>query len=135
MLVAGSITGVEVIPISMGMSRVSPVSAAGTVVTPFAGSMKLTFHNGVELRPFASNAYRLSCSVATYTTLWNPWPGMLTFAMYTGEANAYPSNGNEYSFPNVAAFTFACVSAISFKFWPVRIRSLWYVKTPALFDT
>src|SRR5262245_24851227 len=60
---------------------------------------------------------------------------MLTFAMYTGDAKVYPSNGKEYSFPNVEESTFACVSAISPRFCPVRIRSLWKVKTPATFDT
>ena len=60
-----SITGVPVMPISGAMSQHSPVSPAGTVVMPFAGSMKLSFQSGVDERPSASNAYTLSCSVAT----------------------------------------------------------------------
>ena len=45
-----------VIPISFGMSQHSPVSAAGTVVTPFAASMKLRFQIGVDDCPSASKA-------------------------------------------------------------------------------
>lgn len=46
--------------------------AGGTVVIPAAGLIKLTFHNGLLFSPSASNAYTLSCSVATYVTLWKP---------------------------------------------------------------
>ena len=61
----GSITGVPVIPISGWISQHSPVSVFGTVVMPAAGLMKLTCHSGAPLRPSASKAYTLSCSVAT----------------------------------------------------------------------
>ena len=56
MFVDRSITGVPVIPISFGMSLVSPVSAGGIGVTPAAGLMNESFHSGVLDRPSASNA-------------------------------------------------------------------------------
>ena len=54
-----------VIPISGEMSPHSPVSHAGTVVTPAAGLMNETFQSGALLAVSASIAYTLSCSVAT----------------------------------------------------------------------
>ena len=56
MFVDGSITGVPVIPISFGMSLVSPVSAGGIGVTPAAGLMNESFQSGVLDRPSASKA-------------------------------------------------------------------------------
>src|SRR2546427_11709003 len=55
-LVARSMTGEPVIPISGEMSRGSPVSAGGTGVTPLAGPVELAFHNGDTCDPSASNA-------------------------------------------------------------------------------
>ena len=109
-------TGVPVIPISGWMSQHSPVSPLGTVVTPAAGLMKLTFQIGELLRPSASKAYTLSCSVDTYTTLRTPTPGMVTLATYSGDACDIPSVWNEKSFPNLDAFTLACVRTVSFRF-------------------
>src|ERR1700757_2558729 len=64
---AGSITGVPVIPDSVGMSegQQSPVSLGVIVVMPADGLIKLTFHSGAGPEPSASKAYTLSCSVAT----------------------------------------------------------------------
>ncbi len=67
MPLAGSITGVLVIPIS-GTIWSQLTSEAGTVVTPRAVSKKLTCQNGASFGPpllSASKAYTLSCSVAT----------------------------------------------------------------------
>ena len=50
-LVDGSITGVPVIPISFGMSPVSPVSAGGIGLTPADGLMNESFQSGVLLPP------------------------------------------------------------------------------------
>jgi hypothetical protein len=86
-----SITGVPVTPISGEMSQHSPVSADGTVVIPCPGLMNDTCQSGEVCIPSASNANTLSCSVATYTTLRSPLPGMLTFARYKGEASETPS--------------------------------------------
>ena len=78
----------------IGDVSVSPVSAAGTVVTPAVGLVKFTCHSGLLLLPSASKAYTLSCSVATITMLWYPCPGMFTFSTYSGEANVRPSGGS-----------------------------------------
>src|SRR5438094_8058613 len=102
-------TGVPVMPISGAISQHSPVSPLGTVVTPAAGLMKLTFHSGALLRPSASNAYTLSCSVATYTTFRMPTPGIVTLAAYSGDAWAMPSVWYDNSFPNVEELTLAGV--------------------------
>ena len=48
--------GVLVMPISLGMSQHSPVSAAGTLVMPAPGLMKLSCQSGVVLKPLASKA-------------------------------------------------------------------------------
>ena len=117
-------TGVPVMPISGVMSQHSPVSLFGTVVTPAAGLMKLTFQIGDVLPPSASNAYTLSCSVATYTTFRMPTLGTLTLDAYSGEACAIPSVVYEKRFPNVVALTLLCVRTVSFRFWPVRALSL-----------
>jgi hypothetical protein len=50
--VVGSITGVEVMPISGKI--VLPTSPVGTAVAPL--TRKLTFHKGVVVVPSASNA-------------------------------------------------------------------------------
>src|SRR5204862_7224917 len=109
-------TGEPVIPISGWMSQHSPVSPLGTVVTPAAGLMKLTFQIGELLRPSASKAYTLSCSVDTYTTLRTPTPGIFTLATYSGEAWAIPSVWYENSLPKLDALTFAGVRTVSFRF-------------------
>ena len=44
-------TGVPVMPISFGMSPVSPVTAGGIGVTPAAGLMNESFQSGVLLSP------------------------------------------------------------------------------------
>ncbi|PYT16312.1 MAG: hypothetical protein DMG59_10845 [Acidobacteria bacterium] len=83
---AGSITGVPVMPIS-GTIWPQPRSEAGTVVTPRLLSRKLTCHSGAAFGPAllsASKAYTLSCSVATKTTLWVAFPGIATFDRYSG---------------------------------------------------
>src|SRR5439155_25495443 len=69
-LVAGSMTGEPVIPISGAISQHPPVSLGGTVVMPGAGLIKLTFLKGVLCSPSASKAYTLSFLVGILTMLW-----------------------------------------------------------------
>jgi len=68
-------TGVGVIPM-IGTIWVHDVSVAGIGVAP-AGS-RLVCHSGAPAKS-ASNAYTLSFSVAAYTTLCVPAPGIVTF--------------------------------------------------------
>ena len=79
----GSITGVPVMPICGTRSVHSMSLTLSTVVTD-GGLMKLTCHSGLALAPAAlsaSNAYTLSFSVATNTTLW-VCPPIETFGTY-----------------------------------------------------
>ena len=58
-LLAGSITGEPVMPISGRISHIGPQppsSESGTVVMPAAGLMKLSCHKGALCSPSASNA-------------------------------------------------------------------------------
>ena len=67
MSVAGSMTGVPVMPIS-GVRSPQPLTLLDTAVAPLGS--RLTFHSGaMALVASASNAYTLSFSVATNTTL------------------------------------------------------------------
>jgi hypothetical protein len=65
--VAGSMTGVPVMPIS-GVRSPQPLTLLDTAVAPLGS--RLTCHSGaMALVASASNAYTLSFSVATNTTL------------------------------------------------------------------
>ena len=67
MSVLGSMTGVPVMPIS-GVRSPQPLTLLDTAVAPLGS--RLTFHSGaMALVASASNAYTLSFSVATNTTL------------------------------------------------------------------
>ena len=89
--VAGSMTGVLVIP-TCGTRSEQPMSELLlTVVAPAAApcavSIRLACHSGLAFAPVllsASNAYTLSPSVATKTTLCVPLPGIDTLARYSG---------------------------------------------------
>jgi hypothetical protein len=70
-----SITGVPVMP-TCGTMEPHPKLFADAVNTPCARFTKLTRHRGEGNCLSASKAYTLSCSVATKTNLWIPWPGM-----------------------------------------------------------
>ena len=101
--VAGSITGVPVIPISGAMSQHSPVSPDGTVVTPAAGLMKLTLPE--RLRAQAVGVERIDASRAR-------WRRRRRCARPGRECSRWPRRAatrancrrgrKEASFPNVA---------------------------------
>src|SRR6266436_6660748 len=136
---AGSITGVPVTPTSGAISPPGPKPTRklafplGTVVSPAVApcpvSMRLTFHSCVQGLASASKAYRLSCWVATNTTLWTA-PLTLRLATHSGCAYTAPSTVQEKSLPKLPVFTFAGASAYSCVLAPSRSRSLWYVYTP-----
>src|SRR5271167_3331047 len=97
-LVVGSMTGVLEIPYS-GTTSPQETSPLGTVFSP--APISETCHNGFPLAPAllsASNAYTLSCCVATNTTLCVlpactvPVP-RVTPATYSGCAYTHPSTG------------------------------------------
>src|SRR5579859_3309560 len=95
--------------------------------------MKLTFQSGAAFGPAllsASNAYTLSCIVATNATLCAPCPGIVTFGMMSGWPSTQPSTVYENILPNELELTFAGVRVVSFVFWPVRPLSARPVNMP-----
>src|ERR1035438_3165473 len=84
-------------------------SVLGTVPIPLAESRKFTCQSGSVITALPSNAYTLSCSVATNTTLCLPFPAISMLGIKSGCAYPSPSTGNEYSFPNCLVFTFSGV--------------------------
>src|SRR5277367_1796195 len=98
-------TGVDVTPIS-GVTWPQPRLSLD--VSPLPSSE--TFHRNALVFPLtesASNAYTLSCSVATYKTFFAPTLGMATAERYNGCASTSPSTVNAPSLPKVADFTLA----------------------------
>ena len=87
-------------------------SPQGIAVTPAAGLIKLVCQTGVVEAVSASQAYTLSCSVATNTKLCTCVP-TVTPGIYNGCAKIGPSTGSEKSLPNVDEFTFAVVRIVS----------------------
>src|ERR1700712_2018509 len=108
--VAASITGVDVTPCH---GLIVPLTGASP---DFRSDV---CHSGAPLpKLFASNAYTLSCSVATYTTLCLA-PLIVTPDITSGSPYAYPSSEYEKSFPKALVFTFARDSEVSFLFNPL----------------
>ncbi len=66
--------------------------------------------------------------MATNTTLCAA-PCTVSAARYRGCASTLPSVDRKRSLPKLVAFTFASVSTVSVRFWPVRARSFLYVTT------
>src|ERR1039457_3252706 len=94
----------------------------------------LSFQSGSEPdadSSSASNAYNLSCDVATNRTLRKPFPAIFTLGRYNGRTYTDPSTGRIKPLPNCPDFTLAGVSRVSFGYSPVRALSLGYVKTVA----
>src|SRR5215469_4112298 len=106
-------------------------SWAPTVSSSRSLSSRLTCHSGGSLGRSASNAYTLSCSVATKSTLCLPLPGISTDGRNSGCAYTAPSTLNAPSLPNCWAFTFCGVSVFSLSAAPVRKLSYCEVVTCA----
>src|SRR5579862_3696206 len=106
-------TGVPITPVS-GVMSPSPTPTSGFVVPegtlvspavpPCAASIRLTDQSGAQGDASASNAYKLSCAVATRTTLWDA-PLIVTLAFQSGCAYTAPSTAQEKSFPNFDGLT------------------------------
>src|SRR2546427_833712 len=127
----GSITGVPVIPTTGPRALSFSTSANGATTSPPGISFTLAVdHTDLHPGPSASNAYKLSFSVATNTTLWRV-PPIVTLGTQSGCAKTQPSTGQENSFPNVALVTFCAVRAYSWEFTPERDASFLHVFTPA----
>ena len=104
-------TGVGVMPTS-GLMNGHMTSRDGTGVTPRASSANAVCHSGAGTVPLASNAYTLSCSVATKTTVRDA-PPIARFATTSGCAYTSPSTRNAASLPKCAASTLRGVSTVS----------------------
>src|ERR1700722_15190595 len=106
----------------------------GVEVTPFPGVTCLQRRVSLKVSPAPSNvachrtepvsaskAYTESCSVAANTTLCRE-PEMLSRDTYRGWASTLPSTERLRSKPKLDDSTFAGVSAVSVRFWPLRLR-------------
>src|SRR5678815_559021 len=89
-LLEGSITGVETIPICVNaVVPEQPWTLTGTAVAP--DGSRLFIHSAEVVPEFASKAYTVSFIVATYTTLCSPLLGMFTSGKYKGCPTTNPS--------------------------------------------
>ncbi|MGF6480319.1 hypothetical protein QFZ91_002482 [Paraburkholderia sp. JPY419] len=109
-------TGVEVMPI---VFTIWPQPRSSLGVSPLPSVR--TCHRVAPVS--ASNAYTVSFSVATYSTLCVP-PAIASEATNSGCASTLPSTLKKPTLPNFAAVTLAGVSVVSPRFWPVRAMSL-----------
>src|SRR6478672_5630359 len=118
-LLEGSITGVETIPICVNaVVPEQPWTLTGTAVAP--DGSRLFIHSAEVVPEFASKAYTVSFIVATYTTLCSPLLGMFTSGKYKGCPTTNPSTDFVNNFPKVLTFTLAGVSTFSVVFALVR---------------